>query len=513
MSAKVLNIHKKTKKLIMCMALRRSPSAEPLLEKPACQQAIMRADNPTPLPADAPHVLRVEQAQSALKTTRRATWNTYISRLDRDQYTVFSCWLLLVTSVGLFIVLLLTFGKQFCMVVFLSISGLVVLFVLFVQPPEGTLRRQALRDVLVRRATDVGPGPAVASVHSQENVVVASAAASGSPASLHQKKKSPMGLNLVESPSLSSAPMYQLRKASMMFEKYDEACHVALPPSATSRAPQETTKRGFFRALISRIRKGHLQVNPYYTTLTEDALSIEEGAAESTTTKASARRSFDRGKGPTPEIKKRIGFQEDPLMEGEQLTGANTPPSTQSVSRRQRRSQSIRPLSDTEFSSRGRLDRSASVFATVTPGSSAPGLRPLKSGVKGSVTPKLGAPTKRTTSSVASRRTVNFTGVTSPAKKTSSPPRARMVEEWHKVANSSVSTGEEEPTIEECVFVSDRKPRETTTTHTKGSSSRKRRRGPQTSSSSPDMRVGSSRTYMLRDSFDGYRKIHHVWSK
>ncbi|KAL1432997.1 hypothetical protein MTO96_001981 [Rhipicephalus appendiculatus] len=294
------------------------------------------------------------------------------------------------------------------MVVFLTISGLVVLFVLFVQPPEGPLRRQALRAVLTGRETGTHPA-AVASVPSQENV----AASTASPSSQHHQKRKPsVAHGAVEPPSVPAAPVYQLRKPSMMFEKYDEACHVTLPPSSSSRAPQETTKRGFFRALISRIRKGHLQVNPYYTTLTEDAPIIEEGVVENPATKPSTRRSFDRGKGPTPDIKKRIGFQEEPLMqmEGEQLTGANTPTSTQSASRRHRRSQSIRPMTETEISSRCRVDRSMSVFATVTPGSSVPGLRPLKSGIKGSVTPKLGAPAKRTGSMASTRRTVNFTG-------------------------------------------------------------------------------------------------------
>ncbi|KAH6936997.1 hypothetical protein HPB50_025086 [Hyalomma asiaticum] len=397
------------------------------------------------------------------------------------------------------------------MVVFLSISGLVALFVLFVQPPEGTLRRQALRDVLVGRDVDASPHPAaVAPSHCQENNAVATA----SPSSQQHQKKPSVALAMVESASVPAAPMYQLSKTRMMFEKYDEACRVALPPSANNRAPQETTKRGFFRALFSRLRKGHLQVNPYYTTLTEDAPSIENGVVEPPVTKPSTRRSFDRGKGPTPETKKRIGFQEEPLMqmEGEQLTGPNTPTSTQSTSRRHRRSQSIRPTNDTEISSRCRVDRSMSVFATVAPGASVPGLRPLKSGIKGSETPKLGAPTKRTGSTASTRRTVNFTGVTSPMKKPS-PPRARKVDDWRKVASSSISTGEEKLQDERYLVVGRSKQREAEPPSKDSSSSHKRHRGSRASSSSPDLRFGSSRTYVMRDSVNGYRKVHHVWSQ
>ncbi|XP_075738206.1 uncharacterized protein LOC142779081 [Rhipicephalus microplus] len=382
------------------------------------------------------------------------------------------------------------------MVVFLSISGLVVLFVLFVQPPEGTLRRRALRDVLFGRET----GTHTAAM-CQENV----AAPTASPSSQHHQKKPSVAHGEAEPPSAPIAPVYQLRKPSMMFEKCNEACHVALPPSSGSRAPQETAKRGFFRALISRLRKGHLQVNPYYTTLTEDAPSIEGAVVENPVTKPSTRRGFDPGKDTTPDTKKRIGFQEEPLMqmEGEQLTG--TPTSTQSASRRHRRSHSIRPMTDTEISSRCRVDRSMSVFATVTPGSSVPGLRPLKSGIKGSVTPKLGAPAaKRTASTTSTRRTVNFTGLASPMKKVSPPPVRKM-------ANLSVSTGEENLDDKQCVLVGHSEPSETEPPAKGSSSSRKRHHDSHASSSSPDLRIGSSRTYVLRDPANGYRKIHHVW--
>ncbi|KAH8041550.1 hypothetical protein HPB51_016995 [Rhipicephalus microplus] len=414
----------------------------------------MQADNSAPPPADTPRVLRVEKAHSVLKKTSRATWNTYISRLDRDQYTVLSCWLLLITSVGLFIVLLLTFGKQFCMVVFLSISGLVVLFVL-----------------ATRSSQSVAHGEA-------------------------------------EPPSAPTAPAYQLRKPSMMFEKYNEACHVALPPSSGSRAPHETAKRGFFRALISRLRKGHLQVNPYYTTLTEDAPSIEGAVVENPVTKPSTRRSFDPGKDPTPDTKKRIGFQEEPLMqmEGEQLTGVNTPTSTQSTSRRHRRSHSIRPMTDTEISSHCRVDRSMSVFATVTPGSSVPGLRPLKSGIKGSVTPKLGAPAaKRTGSTTSTRRTVNFTGLYITDEESVSAADAQDGKSARSPLEKKIST-----TGSVCSWgIANRVRR---SLPAKGSSSsRKRHHDSHASSSSPDLRIGSSRTYVLRDPANGYRKIHHVW--
>ncbi|XP_077516602.1 uncharacterized protein LOC144127483 [Amblyomma americanum] len=400
------------------------------------------------------------------------------------------------------------------MVVFLFIGALVALFVLFVQPPEGAHRRQVVRDMLMGSPPAVPAAAQTVSAHSAERVASPADATSTGGLPLHHKReKSVTGLKMKEPPAQLGQPLYQLRKASMMFEKYDAATHVALPPSNATEAPKDT-KRGFFRSLLARIRKGHLQANPYYTTLTDDAASNEE---EVTTQRTITQRSADPQGSPKRETsestKKRIGFQEDPLPveSSEQQTGAVTPPGP-SPTKRQRRSQSIRPLGEMDFSSRGRVDRSTSVFATVAPGSSAPGLRPLKSGVKDTVTPKLGAPLRRKSSAIASRRTVNFSGVMSPPAKRSSPQRYHKVEDWRKVAGSSVSMGTEgaDPSLLAAASSTSSESRPPTP---RDAASRKRSRTSRADSSSPDFRMGTSKTYVMRDSTNGFRKVHHVWSQ
>ncbi|KAL1432996.1 hypothetical protein MTO96_001980 [Rhipicephalus appendiculatus] len=81
------------------------------------------------------------------------------------------------------------------------------------------------------------------------------------------------------------------------------------------------------------------------------------------------------------------------------------------------------------------------------------------------------------------------------------------------MTNSSVSSGEEKLEDRRCVHVGRSEPHETEPPAKGSSSSRKRHHDPHAGSSSPDLRVGSSRTYVMRDSANNYRKVHHVWSQ
>ncbi|XP_077560473.1 uncharacterized protein LOC144175249 [Haemaphysalis longicornis] len=316
------------------------------------------------------------------------------------------------------------------------------------------------------------------------------------------------GLKMKE-PSHQGSPAYELRKASMLFQNYDDIVRPNIPPPRPSKsaAPAPTTlaapapkepKRGFFRSFLARIRKGHLQANPYYTTLTEDEES-NQAVGENAPPMQSQAEAAPSLKREVPETRKHIGFQEDqaPVVEAEQHAGGT---------RRSRRL-SQRQNSETELSSRGRVDRSPSIFTSVTPSSCAMGLKPLKSGVKGTSTPRLGVSAKKAPGTVP-RRTVNFSGVSSPPLHKKAPPRLVKVDDWRKVADTSAPTSEESRPDADSVRLFSGPTKAAELSNVKQSYNYRQSRG---SFSTPELKLGPTKTYTMRDGSKGMRKVHHVW--
>ncbi|CAN7937693.1 unnamed protein product [Ixodes hexagonus] len=380
--------------------------------------------------------------------TRRSSWTTFVSRMDRDTVSVFSCWLLVLTSVGSFTAFVMLLGRQLCMVAFFVALSFVAFFVLFIQPPEGAGRRAALRNVLLGpnepRNRDIeknnGRGP----------VVDANAVEVG----ILQPENQPQS-----SPAPSSP--------KMVYGKDDNQ----VPPPVDAGGT-ETKRRGFISNIVKVMKKGRLQENPFYTTLTEQVdvggKSVRE-ASNDEHTGSSADQDED-GK-PPREMRRAIFFLPDPEPPA---TGRkrNVPPTTPRAS---------------EFEIT-RKERDYSVFTTAPHLPS--GLRPRRNAYADIDAPKLGAKQRQPSKSVA------FHNLPSPSKHKAM--RTLLVEDWRKVANSSYSTSSCSESETPCLLVN--------STRSEPVVSRRR----------PSRIYSEGKTrgtvYLVKDPKKGFRKVYHVWS-
>ncbi|EEC13241.1 hypothetical protein IscW_ISCW008929 [Ixodes scapularis] len=381
--------------------------------------------------------------------TRRPTWTSFVSRIDRDTVSAFSSWLLVLTSVGSFTAFVALFGRQMCMVVFYLTLGTVAIFVLFVQPPEGALRRKALRNVLLG-----SNDPQDRDIEKNDPDSVVETKATGVRIVSHRESRSQL---------LCSATM-----PSVTTEKLDDVHRLRL-----SRNPGvvEVKKRGVFRHLLKILKKGRREANPFYTTLTEQVTPVKPAKQVRDDRPSSQLGNADRqldGVKESREIRRAVVFQPEPSAS----------------SSRTGHTKSTRDLEITK------QERGTSRSTGVPHAPS--GLRPLKTAFTEIDSQQLGSRSRRSTIS----KSADFPFGPSSKHKAI---RTHLIEDWGTVANSSYSASPCSENETSCLLVG----------LTKSDPIMSRRRS---SDQFYSERKTMGQMYVLKDPKEGRRKVYHVWS-
>ncbi|CAN8032551.1 unnamed protein product [Ixodes persulcatus] len=381
--------------------------------------------------------------------TRRPTWTSFVSRIDRDTVSAFSSWLLVLTSVASFTAFVALFGRQMCMVVFYLTLGTVAIFVLFVQPPEGALRRQALRSVLL------GPNdPEDRDIEKNDPVSVVEAKATGVRIVSHRESR--------------SQPLCSATTPNVTIEKPDDVHRLSRNPGVV-----EAKKRGVFRHLLKILKKGRREANPFYTTLTEQVTPVKSARQVRDDRPSSQLGNADRQLDDEKEsrkIRRAVFFPPDPE------------PTASS-----RRTGHTKSTSHLEIAKQDRK---------TLPSTSAPhapsGLRPLKTAFTEIDLPQLGSKGRRSTIS----KSADFHFGPSPKHKAI---RTHLIEDWGTVANSSYLAPSCSENETSCLLMS----------LTKSEPVLSRRRS---SDQFYSERKTKGQMYILKDPKEGLRKVYHVWS-
>ncbi|XP_064483241.1 uncharacterized protein LOC135396138 [Ornithodoros turicata] len=195
--------------------------------------------------SERPHIVRADSKRSNLKTDGRRSWSNYVSRLERENIPSCSCWILMFTCIGVFSTLLILYARKVCMLVFLVSVAFLTIFVIFFEPPDGKLRRDALHNLLFGACNKTG---------------------------MMGERADKEGLKL-RGKQTSRNP---LRRGSMMYERYEEV-RIPLPVTGPVEGPPK--KKTFFRAFWKSVSQRRLQANQYYMTITE--ASTEEAPTTS----------------------------------------------------------------------------------------------------------------------------------------------------------------------------------------------------------------------------------------
>ncbi|CAN7942740.1 unnamed protein product [Ixodes pacificus] len=383
--------------------------------------------------------------------TRRSTWTSFVSRIDRDTVSAFSSWLLVLTSVGSFTAFVALFGRQMCMVVFYLTLGTVAIFVLFVQPPEGALRRKALRNVLL------GPNdPEDRDIEKNDCDSVVDAKTTGVRIVSHRESR--------------SQPLCSATTPNVTIEKPDDVHGLRL-----SRNPGvvEAKKRGVFRHLLKILKKGRREANPFYTTLTEQVTPVKSARQvrddRPSLQLGNADRQLDDEK-ESRKIRRAVFFPPDP----EPTASSGRTGHTKSSSHLEITKPDRRPL-----------------HSTSVPHAPS-GLRPLKTAFTEIDLPQLGSKGRRPTIC----KSADFHFGPSPKHKAI---RTHLIEDWGTVANSSYLASPCSENETSCLLVS----------LTKSEPVISRRRS---SDQFYSERKTKGQMYILKDPKRGLRKVYHVWS-